>query len=161
MAGQRDWKLRRQLNAFPAAQRGHGAENEAMDVPLLRRQEWRVEANIDLDRVPVLELAYRPEQWLLLTHGASPFVVVAGSRSQRRSDFPLDALVAQVRSRKGAGWTPPPAQLGAMQTAGGEAALTAYDAASQRNWVLWSILGLGALLIVVMVLRLLKAPQEP
>jgi hypothetical protein len=45
--------------------------------------------------------------------------------------------------------------------AGGEAALSAYDPATKRTWLLWAVLVFGAGAIVVMVLRLLKASQEP
>jgi Protein of unknown function (DUF3999) len=112
-------------------------------------------------RTPVLQLSYRPESWMLLTRGKSPFVIAAGSPVVRRSEFPLEALVVQVRQRYGKGWQPAPASLGAMQMAGGEAALSAFSPGRKRAWMLWSVLVLGALAIVVMVLRLLKAPQEP
>ncbi len=158
--GEKHWIYVGQLNAFRLRGAGVAMENEAMDVAVSRRREWRIEANTDLQRTPVLELDYRPERWLLLTHGKPPFVVAAGSPGVRRNEFPLDALVGQVRVRYGRDWQPAAASLGAMQTAGGEAALSAYNPKSMRTWVLWSILLLGAVLIIAMVLRLLRAPQD-
>ena len=159
-SGERDWLYVGQLNAFRLRGAGVALDNQAMDIATTRRQEWRIEPSADLVRIPALELSYRPERWLLLTHGQPPFVVAAGSPTRRRSDFPLEALVGQVRAKYGKDWQPLPASLGAMQMAGGEAALSAYDPGQKRTWVLWAVLALGATVIIVMVLRLLRAPQD-
>jgi hypothetical protein len=159
--GDKAWVYVGQLNAFRLRAAGVALDNEAMDIAISRRQEWRIESNIQLLRTPTLELAYRPESWLLLTHGRPPFVVAAGSSVARRGSFPLEALVGQVRARFGRQWLPPPATLGPMQTAGGDAALTAYDPARKRTWILWAVLVLGAAVIIAMVLRLLKEPAGP
>jgi len=76
----------------------------------------------------------------------------------RREDYPLEALVAQVRAKYGAGWQPAITPLGAMTTAGGPAALKAYSTEDKRTWLLWGVLVLGALVIVVMVLKLMRSP---
>jgi hypothetical protein len=136
-------------------------DNEPMDLATTRRQEWRIESNASLARAPVLELYYHPERWLLLTHGDAPFVVAAGSNTRRGDDFPLGALLGQVRAKFGRDWQPPAAALGPMQTAGGDAALTAYDAETKRTWLLWGVLLLAAVAVIAMVLRLLKASPEP
>ena len=158
--GERNWRYVGQLSAFRLRGAGMVLDNEAMDIGLTREQEWRIEPSIELTRTPVLELAYRPEVWLLLTHGQPPFVVAAGSSAVRRSDFPLEALVGQIRAKYGPQWQPAPASLGAMQTAGGEAALTAYDPEKKRTWILWAVLVLAAAAIIAMVFRLLKTPQD-
>lgn len=158
--GQRDWSYVGQLDAFRLRAAGVALDNEAMEIAGTRRQEWRIEPGRELSRTPVLELSYRPESWILLTHGSPPYLVAAGSRFVRRDDFPLDALVAQVRSRHGPAWQPPQATLGPMQTAGGEAALSAYDPASKRTWLLWGVLLLAAGAIIAMVLRLLRTPAD-
>lgn len=158
--GEKNWSYVGQLNAFRLRGAGVAMDNEPMDVALTRSQEWRIESSMDLQRTPVLELGYWPERWLLLTHGKPPFVVTAGSPVVHRDAFPLDALLGQVRARYGRDWQPPAATLGAMQTAGGEAALSAYDPESRRSWLLWSILLIGAVVIIGMVLRLLRAPPD-
>ena len=157
---EKNWSYVGQMNAFRLRGAGVAMDNEAMDVAISRQQEWRIESSIDLQRTPVLELGYRPERWLLLTHGKPPFVVTAGSPVVHRDQFPLDALLGQVRAHYGKDWQPPVATLGAMQTAGGEAALSAYDPESRRTWLLWSILSIGAIVIIVMVLRLLRVPPD-
>jgi len=159
--GERNWGYVGQLEAFRLRAAGVQLDNEPMDVGTTRRVEWRLESSTELARPPVLELYYRPERWLLLTHGMAPFAVVAGSNTHRGDEFPLQALLGQVRSKYGNDWQPAPAGLGPMQTAGGEAALTAYDPQSKRTWLLWSVLLLAAVGVIAMVLRLLKASPEP
>ena len=160
-AGSSDWRYVGQLTAFRLRGAGLALDNESMDVATTRWQEWRIEPNVALARVPALRLEYRPETWLLLTHGRGPYVVAAGSGSARRDDFPLQALVSRVRSRYGRDWRPAEAALGPMQTAGGEAALSAYDPAQRRTWILWGVLVLAAAAIIVMVWRLLGERQAP
>jgi hypothetical protein len=158
--GERNWGYLGQLDAFRLRAAGVQLDNEAMDIASTRRREWRIESNNELARPPVLELYYRPERWLLLTHGEGPYSVAAGSNTRRGESFPLDALLGQVRAKFGRDWQPAAAALGPMQTAGGEAALTAYDAESKRTWLLWAVLLLAAIAVIVMVLRLLKASPE-
>lgn len=159
--GDRSWRYIGQLDAFRLRGAGVRLDNEAMDVAATRAPEWRIVSSIALTRPPVLELSWRPEEWLLLTHGKPPYRVVAGSRMARRDNVPLEMLVGQVRHRYGAGWRPAPATLGAMADAGGEAALRAWDPARKRTLLLWGVLALGALAIIAMVLRLLRHPGRP
>lgn len=158
--GDKHWAYVGQLEAFRLRAAGVQLDNEPLDIAGTRRLEWRIESNTELARTPVLEFAYRPERWLLLTHGPGPHVVAAGSNSRRGGDFPLSALLAQVRAKFGRDWQPPAAALGPMQVAGGEAALSAYDPESKRTWLLWAVLLVAAVAIIAMVLRLLKAAPE-
>jgi hypothetical protein len=158
--GERNWNYLGQLDAFRLRAAGAQLDNEPMDIGATRSAEWRIESSTELARVPTLELYYRPERWLLLTHGNAPFVVAAGSNTQRGGEFPLEGLLGQVRAKFGRDWQPPAATLGAMQAAGGEAALSAYSMESKRTWALWAVLLLAAVGIIAMVLRLLKASPE-
>lgn len=158
--GEKYWGYVGQLEAFRLRAAGVQLDNEPLDIAGTRRLEWRIESNTELARTPVLEFSYRPERWLLLTHGAPPFVVAAGSNGKRGGEFPLAALLAQVRAKFGRDWQPAAATLGAMQTAGGEAALSAYDPETKRTWLLWAVLLVAAVVIIAMVLRLLKASPE-
>jgi hypothetical protein len=158
--GEKYWGYVGQLEAFRLRAAGVQLDNEPLEVATTRRLEWRIESSTELARTPVLEFSYRPERWLLLTHGAGPYVVAAGSNSKRGGEFPLSALLGQVRGKFGRDWQPPAAALEAMQTAGGEAALSAYDAESKRTWLLWAVLLIAAVVIIAMVLRLLKAAPE-
>lgn len=156
----RDWTYIGQLTAFRLRGAGVHLDNEAMQISGSRMPEWRIEPNVEIARAPMLEFDYRPETWLLLTHGKPPFKVAAGSSTQRRQDFPLDAMVGQVRTKYGRDWLPTQASLGAMQMAGGEAALTAFDPENQRAWLLWAVLLIAAAAIIAMVVRLLGSPRD-
>lgn len=158
--GARDWRYVGQLSAFRLRGGGVSLDNDAMDLAISREQEWRIEPSTELKRTPALQLDYRPETWLLLTHGVPPFKVAAGSSFATRENYPLETLVGQVRARFGRDWRPPEATLGAMQTAGGEAALSAYDPARRRTWLLWGVLVLAAAAIIAMVLRLMGSPPD-
>jgi hypothetical protein len=160
-AGEKNWGYVGQLEAFRLRAAGVQLDNEPLDVGATRRREWRIESSSELASAPILEFTYRPERWLLLTHGAAPFVVAAGSNSKRGGEFPLAALLSQVRARYGRDWQPAPAALGAMQVAGGDAALNAYDPAARKTWALWAVLLFAAVAIIAMVLRLLKAAPAP
>lgn len=156
----RNWTYVGQLTAFRLRGAGLSLDNEAMAIATSRQPEWRIESNIDLGKAPLLKFAYRPETWLLLTHGAAPYVVVAGSSWAHRGEFPLDVLVAQARSKYGQDWRPEAVKLGAQQNAGGKSALHAYNRDQVKTWLLWGVLVLGAVGIIAMVLKLMKSPPQ-
>jgi hypothetical protein len=158
--GERNWSYLGQLDAFRLRAAGVQLDNEPMDIAQTRQLEWRIESSTALARPPMLELYYRPERWLLLTHGKAPFVLAAGSNTVRGDEFPLEALLGQVRAKFGREWQPAAAALGSMQQAGGDAALKAYSAESKRTWLLWAVLLIAAVAIIAMVLRLMKASPE-
>lgn len=152
------WGYVGQLTAFKLRGAGVALDNEAMGVGLTRLPEWRIESSVDLAKPPVLRFGYRPETWMLLTHGKPPYAVAAGSSWARRDAFPLEMLVGQVRARYGQDWKPEATTLGQGQQAGGDAALKAYNRDQLKSWALWGVLVLAALVIVWMVLRLMKSP---
>lgn len=157
---ERNWSYLGQLGAFRLRGAGLALDNEAMDVPQTRARMWRIEPRVSLSHIPVLEFTYQPEDWLLLTHGSPPFRIVAGSGAAKREEFPLDALIGQVREHYGRDWQPPEARLGPMAIAGGESVLTRPDPARTRRWLLWAVLLVGAGAIVAMVLVLLRKPHD-
>lgn len=154
------WQYAGALNAFRLRGAGLELANEPLNISGQRSHYWRIETAIgnQLGKPPTLKFAWRPESWLLLTHGRAPYVIAAGSERARRQDFPLEMLVGQVRSKYGSDWQPPMATLGTMQQAGGDAALRAYNPEQKRTWLLWGVLLLGALAVVVMVVKLMKTP---
>jgi hypothetical protein len=156
----KNWNYVGQLTAFRMRGAGLSLDNEAMDIATTRMPEWRIESNIDLIKPPVLKFAYRPETWLLLTHGSPPFVIAAGSPWAQHGDFPLSAMVEQARAKYGQNWHPLSVQLGPQSDAGGDAALRAYNPAQLKIWLLWGVLALGAFGIIAMVLRLMSAPPK-
>lgn len=158
--GQGGWNGQGELTAFHLRGAGVSLDNEPLDLSGLRSAEWRLESATDFAQPPKLRFAYRPESWLLLTHGAPPYTVVAGSARARRDSYPIDALVAQVRQKYGSDWRPARVKLGSEQVAGGESALQAPKPDRSRTWILWTVLLVGAGLVIGMVLQLLRRPPD-
>jgi len=159
---QSPWQYAGSINAFRLRGAGLSLENESLAISSARAGFWRISVVSGQEQAspPVLRFAFRPETWLLLTHGRPPYVIAAGSQRAQRPDFPLEMLVDQVRGKYGRDWQPAPAAIGAMRVAGGTAALRAYNPDQKRTWVLWGVLVLGALGVVVMVLKLVKTPPK-
>jgi hypothetical protein len=155
-----NWRHRGELVAFRLRGAGAALDNAPLDIATTRDREWRLQAGTDLGAAPTLRFGFRPETWLLLTHGKPPYVIVAGSTRARRAEFPLDALYGQVQARYGSGWEPPAATLGAMAESGGTHALAAVDPERNKRWLLWAVLLFGAVVIVFMVVRLLRDPPQ-
>lgn len=154
------WRSRGSLTAFRLRAAGVEVDNEALRLSGSRDRQWRVEVEGDLDEAPRLEFSYRPERWLLLTQGTTPYVIAAGSRRASRHELPMVALLAPIRAKYGADWQPPEATLGEPILVAGDAAL---EATLQERWsgrVLWLILIGSALAISAMVVSLLKAQTK-
>lgn len=153
------WRERARGTAFRLGGEG-GIGAAPFDLAPIRDRHWRVRTEPAQSRAPALTLSYRPDQFVLLTQGAAPYRLAAGSRRSTRPDYPLRVVLAEVQSRHGEGWLPPEARLGASVALAGEAALTPRPKpatpASFRHWLLWGILLAGAALVVGMVLHLLR-----
>ena len=153
------WRERARGTAFRLGGEG-GIGAAPFDLAPLRDRHWRVRTEPAQSRAPTLTLSYRPDQFVLLAQGAAPYRLAAGSRRATRPDYPLRIVLAEVQSRRGDGWLPPEARLGASVELAGEAALTPRPKpatpASFRHWLLWGVLLAGAALVVGMVLHLLR-----
>lgn len=158
--GRGAWRPRGSLTAFRLRAAGVELQNEPLRLAGSRDREWRVELGHDVTDPPVLEFAYRPERWLLLTQGEAPWVIAAGSNRVRRSDLPLAALLAPIRAKYGADWQPPPAMLGEPLVVAGEAAVAPTPVDRWSNRALWLLLVGAAAAIALMVIRLLRE-QRP
>jgi len=130
-----------------------------VDLAITRSRHWRLRTEPPQTRAPTLTLEYRPEQFVLLTQGAAPYRLVAGSREGRRPDYPLLTVVAQLQAERGDLWLPPEATLGAGSPLSGDAALTAPPPPPPyKQWLLWGVLIAGALVVIAMVVKLMRAP---
>ncbi|GAB3381426.1 DUF3999 domain-containing protein [Lysobacter fragariae] len=130
----------------------HSAPRE-LNVPVRDRQ-WRLRANGKLDAEPTLRLGYRPEIVVFLAQGPAPYTLAAGSARAQRATSPIPQLVAELRRKRGADWQPAPAYLGVPQVLAGDAALR--EARDWKAWLLWAVLGLGALVVVAFAVTLLR-----
>lgn len=161
--GETDWRGMGDYTAFRLRGAGILLDAEPMAVDEGRWQEWRIEAEsgATIAKTPRLRFDYRPETWVVLTSGRAPYEIVAGSKRAHRGEFPLDALVGQLRTHYGQQWQPPTIGHGPMQASAGEAALHGWDAQEGRTWLLWGVLGLGAVAVGAMVIGALRSPAKP
>ncbi|HEX5755419.1 MAG TPA: DUF3999 family protein [Arenimonas sp.] len=158
--GRGAWRPRGSLTAFRLRAADVELQNEPLRLGGSRDREWRVELGHDVAEAPVLEFAYRPERWLLLTQGAAPYVIAAGSSRARRTDLPLAALLAPIRAKYGADWQPELAALGEPIVVAGDAAIAPTPQERYSNHALWILLIGSAAAIALMVFRLLRE-QRP
>ncbi len=148
------WRPVAGFTAFRLGNNGDEVRHLAPHVGLHREREWRVATRPALARAPLLQLHYRPERFVMLAQGPGPYVLVAGSLRAQREDYPVQAALAASNS------APATASLGAMSEAGGQAALAPKRGEDWQRWLLWAILGIGAALVLVVSLKVLRtAPQ--
>lgn len=115
---------------------------------------WRLESSPPLPAPPKLSLGYRPLRLVFLAQGSAPYLLVAGSLRQRRTDAPISALLFEVGKRQGKPWEPPAARLGERIVLEGEAARR--EPVPWRRYVLWGVLVAGAGLVAVLGLGVLR-----
>jgi hypothetical protein len=151
------WQWHGKLTAFRLEGDGNTTANEPFALPPTRQRQWRLLVDPPLAAPPTLRFGYRPDQFVLMAKGPAQYQLAAGSVSARRPDYPVELVLAELKSRNGADWQPPLAQLGALQTGKGEAAFQpAPPPKPVKAWLLWGALLLGVAVIGWMVLKLLK-----
>ena len=156
------WISRASFVAFRLRQSDTVASNDEFvtNSGVGRARDWRVELATPLDRAPTLSVAYRPDRFVFLAQGAGPYRLVAGSARARHGDYPIDAALAQLRSKLGANWQPPLTSLGARELLQGEHALVIAPAAAAphdwRTWLLWLVLVAAAAIVGGLALSLLR-----
>jgi hypothetical protein len=100
-------------------------------------------------------LGYAPDRVIVMANGTPPFRLLAGSARRRQAPVGMDDTLAAIRRRQGAEWQPPLAGVGAAQTSAGAAALA--PSTDVGRWGLWGVLGLGALFVGGLAVRLLRS----
>ena len=139
--------------AFRLGNNGEEVRHVAPPVNRVRDRQWRVASKPALAKAPTLQLQYRPERFVLLAQGPRPYTLVAGSVRAAREDYPVQAALAASN-------TPPqPATLGEGSEAGGAAAMAPKRGEDWQRWVLWAVLALGACLVLLVSLRVLRQPK--
>ena len=128
------------------------------DTGLQRNRHWRVSTEPALAQAPTLVLSYRPDRFVLLTQGNAPYRLLAGSTRASRPDYPVQAALAAAGASKPPGWQPPQATLGEGAVAAGDAALSPLRGPQYRRWLLWAVLAVGAGLVLLVSLRVLRTP---
>jgi hypothetical protein len=149
------------VTGFTAFRLGGGSDEVRhlpADVGLQRQRQWRVVTEPALAQAPTLVLGYRPDRFVLLTQGSAPYRLMAGSTHAARPDYPVQAALAAAGASKPSGWQPPRATLGDGAVAAGEAALSPLRGPQYRRWLLWAVLAVGAGLVLLVSLRVLRTP---
>ncbi|HET6602703.1 MAG TPA: DUF3999 domain-containing protein [Xanthomonadaceae bacterium] len=160
-SGQAPWRERARMTVFRLADDGDAFTSLPVAIAPVRDRQWRIQTRPAQRHAPRLHVEYTPDQFLVMTQGPAPYALAAGSAKATRAPHPLQRLVAEVRDARRAGWTPAAATLGTGQALAGEAARQASREIPWRQLLLWSVLVAGAVLLVVMVLRLLRqAPRS-
>ncbi len=107
---------------------------------------------------PTLRLGYQPEVLMFLSQGAAPYALAVGSATATRRDAPVGVLVDDLRLRNGPTWQPALARMeGEPEALAGDAAL--QPPRDWKRWLLWSLLGLGVLVVVLLAVGVLR--QKP
>ncbi len=144
------------ITGFTAFRLGAGKDevrHVAPAIGLQREREWQVTSQPALAQAPTLVLGYQPDRFVMLAQGEGPYVLVAGSARAAREDYPVKAALA-------ASTTPPqPASLGARSESGGLQALGPKRGEDWQRWLLWAVLAVGAGLVLVVSLRVLRQPK--
>ena len=109
--------------------------------------------------VPELRLGWRPEVLIFVAQGEAPYTLVAGSQRAVRADAAVVPMMAAIRAQRGAQWQPAIATLGREAALAGDAALVARPAERDwKAWLLWALLGVGALLVAGFAVSLMRKP---
>ncbi len=154
------WQPQSSLTVFRLRAAGVSLDNDASSLQSGRLRYWRIESNTDIDEPPVVKFSYRPEQFLLLTHGAGPYVIAAGSMKAQRDQYPLDVLIGQVKQNQGRDWKPAEVGFGKATKVIADMEDIGRAPTDWRNIILWSVLLLGAGAVILMVLKLLSQPAK-
>jgi MYXO-CTERM domain-containing protein len=141
-----DWTTAARLIAAPASD-----PSAAVDTPLATvasAREWRLQSGRVLTPAPALQLGARPPRYVFLARGTGPYMLAAGHTTLRRQATPLEAELAQLRSRRGAAWQPPVATLGVRDAVPAMVAPPVEPGHAWGRWAAWT--GLFAVLALAM-----------
>jgi len=159
-ADDQPWQWHGTVNAFHLQAGVESIDNEPLAIPATRHRQWRLTAEPPLASPPRLRFDYRPDEFVLFAQGPAQYALSGGSATARRAEYPIDSVLASIRSGQGAGWSPPKASLGALETGrGAEALVPPPPPKPVKSWLLWGVLTLGVVTILTLVVRLLRAPK--
>lgn len=156
-AEDRPWIRRHSGTVFRVAVDGEESGSLPVRIDAVREREWRITTDPPLAQPPDLRLSFTPDTWVLLAQGPGPFELRAGSADSTRPSWPLDTALDALAAQSGPGFRLPLATVGGALQLDGPAALSPAPAPLPwRRIALWGVLLLGALAVVVLVLRLLR-----
>ncbi len=148
------WRERRRATLYRLRQ--HGVELEHEDLSLGRRQDRQWRLRVDQSSgglgpgLPLLKLLWRPHELRFVARGEGPYTLAWGSARPLPAQPPgADAMLRST------GIAPLPASVGSqVRRLSGDSVLRPQI--NWRQWLLWGVLVLGALLLVWMAMRLFR-----
>jgi hypothetical protein len=149
------WQELRRFTAFRVATGAQSVQSQPQYVGSVRARFWQVQTTPPQPRAPSLFLTWRAEDFVFVAQGEGPFRLQAGDPQMRRASYPLETLLGAVRGSVGQEWQPTQASLGVGRVVPPQSATQRPLRIEQRT-LLWIVLVVGALVVVVLVLRLLR-----
>lgn len=154
------WRVLATDTAFDVAVGDASLVRNRLAFPTTRAPSWRLTVAPPIG-MPIVEVGYRPDVFLIAHPGPARLVLVAGSARAQRVAMPIEPLMKELRAQFGNSWTPPPARLGDRRERTGRAALRVPPAPPPyRAWLLWTTLVAAAVAIGYLALRLLREPAR-
>jgi hypothetical protein len=155
------WQTQAALTVFKLRAAGVSLDNEPAELQNYQRMRlWRLETNTAVEKPPVLKFSYRPERWLLLTHGPAPYTLVAGNPAATANTYPLQAMLSEVKKRANENWQPAHIEIGKAMKVVAPVSVAKFTPDDKKNTILWGVLIVGVLFVVGLVLKLLGQKQE-
>ncbi len=150
--------------AFDLANGNNQLADNGIIISNTRDQIWQVTSDSPNIDGAILKLGFKPEQFIFLQQGQAPFTLAAGLYGAKRNEFPARDVLQRLRiANADSSWLPNKVELGLRQTGrGDEATRTPPPDQSEkyRQWLLWAVLALGAIVISLVAIKLLGSPAK-
>jgi hypothetical protein len=152
----RPWRQRGQMTFSTLDESTSELELSAMAET--RDRYWQLQAEPALREFPEVSVEVVLEELVFLAQGRSPWVLFAGSRLPGERSNPT-VMLEQTVAQLGPAWTWPVMVPGERTVAGGEDVLEAPpEPIPWQRYLLWLALIVGAGLVVVLAVSLLRTP---
>ncbi len=147
-----------------------GGESLSPDIDLGGELITELQLKLDMraggvgDKPPQVKVAVEPQQLVFLARGDSPFMLAWGLAGVNTSALPLATLVPAYRYQNGL-----PGSLASLGTdgknpapvhVGSNADNEPMDQALMHKWILWGVLVAGAVLLLLMAMKLIRTGES-
>jgi hypothetical protein len=147
-----------------------GGESLSPDIDLGGELITELQLKLDMraggvgDKPPQVKMAVEPQQLVFLARGDSPFTLAWGLAGVNTSALPLATLVPAYRYQNGL-----PGSLASLGTdgknptpvhVGSNADNEPMDQALMHKWILWGVLVAGAVLLLLMAMKLIRTGES-
>lgn len=147
-----------------------GGESLSPDIDLGGELITELQLKLDMraggvgDKTPLVKVAVEPQQLVFLARGDSPFTLAWGLAGVNSSALPLTTLVPAYRYQNGL-----PGSVASLGTdgknpipghGGNHADNEAIDPALMHKWILWGVLVAGAVLLLLMAMKLMRSGEN-